>query len=251
MYVRKRKGIILGFIGVISFLIIWELYAISRNYPLFPRVYEIITSVVSSILADDFLPNFLSTLSISLRGILASVIVGVPLGLAMGESRTIRQLIGPLFNSLRGVAGISLFPILIVIFGIGDGARIFVIFWTALPAVVMNTIAGLYTIDHEVVEASQTMGASRMQVLFYIKIPLAFDYILNGIKIGMGTGWISLVVAEMLGASRGLGFMLSWSAASFQFAKSYSYIVIISAILGLLTAMVEGVQKAVQKKLYQ
>lgn len=248
---NKLKGTILGVVGVMSFILIWELYAIYRDYALFPRVYEIISQVWKSLNANDFLPNFSSTLSIALRGIGLAAIVGITLGVAMGESKHIRMIMNPLVNSLRGVAGISLFPILIVVFGIGDGSRIFVIFWTAVFPVLMNSIYALSKVDHELVEAGQIGGANRLEILLYIKMPLALTTILTGIKIGMGTGWISLVVAEMLGASRGLGFMLSWSAASFQFAKSYSYIVIVSAVLGILTAGIEILQKAVQKKITQ
>jgi NitT/TauT family transport system permease protein len=245
----NSKGIVLGLIGIGAFIIIWELYAISIDYPLFPRVMEILTQIVKSILDEDFMPNFLSTFSIAIRGISLAVVVGFVLGVAMGESNLILKILSPLINSFRGVSGISLFPILIVVFGIGDGSRIFVIFWTAVFPIIINTIAGLNDVNHEVVEAGQTEGASKIHILIHLKIPLALTTILNGIKIGMGTGWISLVVAEMLGASRGLGFMLTWSAASFQFAKSYSYIFIVSAILGVLTAGVEYIQKQAEYKL--
>lgn len=151
----------------------------------------------------------------------------------MSLSNTIRYIFNPLVELFRNVPSITLFPILLVIYGIGDFSRIFVIFWTAYPSILLSTLYGLRTIDKAVIEAAKIEGANEWQIMRYVKIPLAFSEVLNGTKIGIGSGFVAIVVAEMLGASKGLGYMVLWSTNSFKYAETYAYIIII-ALVGLL-----------------
>lgn len=247
---NKLSSVMLGIAGLLLFIGLWDLYSIYKDYSLFPRANEIVKQLLKVISSKEFISNFTSTIKLALLGTLYATIFGILLGTAIAESKILNKLISPLINSLRGVAGISLFPILIVIFGIGDASRIVVIFWTAWPSILMSTYRNLLAVDKEVLEASQVFGAGRWTTLIRIKFPLSTLGILNGIKIGVGSGWISLVVAEMLGASKGLGYMLNWSAQTFRFAESYAYIVIISAVLGIITAILDAISKWLERKIY-
>lgn len=160
-------------------------------------------------------------------------VVGIVIAFLMSLNEKMRHIIMPVVECLRNIPAITLFPMLLVIFGIGDSSRIFVIFWTAYPSIIIQTYYGLNNIDNSIVEAAQNCGASNLQVYRYIRFPLAMFDILNGVRIAIGAGFIAIVVAEMLGATKGLGYMILWCTNAFKYPETYAYIVIVSLIGGL------------------
>jgi NitT/TauT family transport system permease protein len=155
----------------------------------------------------------------------------------------------PVVDSVRPVAALTLFPLLIIILGLGIWSKAFVIFWTAWPAMLLATLQSIRQVDQAVREAALLDGAGRWHMLAHIVLPLASPGIMTGLRIGMGGGWISLVSAEMLGASEGLGYMVLSSSQTFQFATMYAAIIII-AITGLLmNSILALVQQMLEVKL--
>ena len=189
-----------------------------------------------------------SSLKIILIGIGIACVFGITLGILMSAIKSINQALTPLIESLRGVAALTLFPLLIATLGIGDISRIFVIFWTAWPSVLISTIKGLDT-EQSLVEAAQSCGANKYQEYKYIRIPLAIPNIISGIRIGISGGLISLIAAEMLGATKGIGYMLLWASHAFDFKSVYAYIIIIALIGGAINWLMLIVEKRVKEKL--
>ena len=252
---RKKKNnkiikSLLGILGIILFLIFWELLHVTKNTPAIPSVKSLFIGIFNLFSSQDFYFNLFSSLKISIIGIFLASIFGIFLGILMNEIVFFKKLLSPLINSFRGIASLSLFPILIVLFGIGDSVRIFIIFWTAWPPILLNTIRGLEEIESELLDASKNLGCNKLQTLFYVKLPLASLNIVNGIKVGIGTGWISLIAAEMLGATKGLGFMILVSSQTFKFSTSFAYIFISSAICGIATFFINVIMKIINKKLF-
>jgi len=244
-----KNKTLLGLLGVFIFLSIWELNSSLAAKSYFPSAINVMLKIVDVLMSDRFITHLMSSLTIALAGIGYAIIIGVVVGVAMGEVMWIRRLLEPLTHSLRGIASLSLFPILIIVFGIGIGSRVFVIFWTAWPPILISSIKSISDADKELVEASQTMGATRMQILTLIKIPLASSRILTGVKIGFGTGWISLIAAEMLVSTSGIGFMIINLTQTFRFEEAYAYVLIASALLFILTALLDIIIKQVDKKI--
>ena len=215
------------------FICLWQLLVVINKDPTLISAEKIGKKLLEIIVDEKFHKNLLSTLKITAIGISIAIIFGFSLGIIMSLSDTLRYIFNPLVELFRNVPSITLFPILLVIYGIGDFSRIFVIFWTAYPSILLSTLYGLRTIDKAVIEAAKIEGANEWQIMRYVKIPLAFSEVLNGTKIGIGSGFVAIVVAEMLGASKGLGYMVLWSTNSFKYAETYAYIIII-ALVGLL-----------------
>lgn len=94
------------------------------------------------------------------------------------------------------------------------------------------------------------MGCSDYQMYKLIKIPLALPEILNGLRISLGNGFIAIVVAEMLGASKGLGFMVQWTTQSFNYAHTYAYIFIIAIVGGSINYIMNQIIKSKERKLF-
>ena len=101
-----------------------------------------------------------------------------------------------------------------------------------------------------IIEAAQSAGANKWQIMRLIKFPLAIPEILNGIKIGMGSGFVAIVVAEMLGASKGLGFMVLWSTNAFNYNETYAYIIIIALVGAVANYLMSVIINRYERKLY-
>jgi ABC-type nitrate/sulfonate/bicarbonate transport system permease component len=253
MTCHRKRGLnkfLLGTAGIVIFFMMWDVLVKVDSNDYMPSSIEIIKALYRVLGQETFLTNLKVSMSITVSGVLYAVVFGLGLGIIIGEFDFIKRLLSPLTTSLRGIASLSLFPILIVIFGISDTARIFVIFWTAWPPVMLSTIRGLYDVDKELIEVAQVFGANRLTILFKIKIPLSIFSIMNGIKIGLGTGWISLIAAEMLGASRGIGFMILWNAQTFKFSNAFAYVIVATSTLGVITFFTNALISKIEKKYF-
>lgn len=219
-------------LGIVAFLILWNVLSSAMENPVIPSLKKVLSSFLNALSDEKFFANLSSTLKIVAIGIGISIVVGILFGMLNDLSKNLMEMASPIFESLRSVPAITLFPLILCLFGIGDISRISIIIWTAIPPIVISTTHGLREVDRSCVEAAQTFGANRWQILWQIKFPMALPETLNGIKIGIGTGFISVVTAEMLGASKGIGYMILWSTNSFRYADVYAYIIIV-ALLGL------------------
>jgi ABC-type nitrate/sulfonate/bicarbonate transport system permease component len=190
-----------------------------------------------------FIRHISASLSILFSGIGIAAFAGFAIGLLLYRYKLFKAAAYPVIECVRGIAALTLFPLLIVLFGLGASARIFVIFWTAWPAVVLSTLNSL-DVDKCVVDAARTAGAGDWRIIFSIRIPMAARGILTGLRIGAGGGWISLIAAEMLGAQKGIGFFLLWSSQSFQYERVYASIVIIALIGGAVNFILLLLQEA-------
>ena len=234
---KKR---LINVIGIAMFILLWQLLSKKTGDVAIVGIDKIFTSLINILKDQKFYSHLLSTLKILCIGIGIAVVLGITVGILIDMSELIKGLTTPVIELLRNIPSITLFPIILVIFGIGDFSRIFIIFWTATPPVIISTIYGLRNIDKEIINASEVFGANKLQRMIYIKFPLAMLEILNGIKIAIGNGFVAIVVAEMLGASKGLGYMVLWATNSFKYNETYAYIIII-AVVGFMANMIMGV----------
>lgn len=146
--------------------------------------------------------------------LLAAIAVGVPVGLAIGLSRVGRGIFDPLLEFLRPLPPLAYLPLIIIWFGIGEASKVLVIAIAMLAPIALSTAAGVRGVSQDRINAARTLGASRWQVLGHVVLPSALPSILTGLRIALGAGWTTLVAAELIAATRGLGFMIQ-SAAQF------------------------------------
>ena len=139
---------------------------------------------------------------------LLASLVGIPAGLAMGVSRPARAVLDPLIEFYRPLPPLAYLPLMVIWFGIGETAKVLLIFLACFAPVALATRAGVLSASADQVNAARSMGASRWQVLLHVVLPAATPDILVGLRIGMGVGWTTLVAAEMVAANAGLGQMV-------------------------------------------
>ncbi|RJT17270.1 taurine ABC transporter permease TauC [Buttiauxella izardii] len=149
-----------------------------------------------------------------LTALLAAVLIGIPVGIAMGLSPTIRGILDPLIELYRPVPPLAYLPLMVIWFGIGETSKILLIYLAIFAPVAMSTMAGVRSAKQVRIRAAEALGASRLQVVWHVILPGALPEILTGFRIGLGVGWSTLVAAELIAATRGLGFMVQ-SAGEF------------------------------------
>jgi taurine transport system permease protein len=158
------------------------------------------------------LQHLLASLGRVLAALVGAVAAGVILGFAVNLNRTARGVIEPLLEFYRPIPPLAYLPLVIIWFGIGEFAKILVIFLGILPSIIIATNDGLRSVSQDRVNAALALGATRFQVVALVLFPHALPNILTGTRIGLGTGWATLVAAELVAATRGLGFMIKGAA---------------------------------------
>lgn len=138
----------------------------------------------------------------------AAIATGVPLGLLMGLHRGLSATLDPFVQFLRPLPKIALVPLVIVWFGIGEGAKFFLIFISSLLSIVVSASAAVQGVSQARLRAAQTLGASRRQQFTHVVLPNALPEVFTGIRLSIGIGWTSLIAAEMVAANSGLGWMV-------------------------------------------
>ncbi|MBO9668233.1 MAG: ABC transporter permease [Bdellovibrio sp.] len=145
------------------------------------------------------------------RVILGCVIGGVlalPIGLLMGASNRVYDYLNPLIQVLRPIPPIAYIPLAILWFGLGNPPAVFLIALGAFFPILMNTIVGVRAVDSIYIRAARNLGAGSFLMFRKVIVPAAMPYILSGIRIGIGTGFICMIVAEMIAVNSGLGYRI-------------------------------------------
>jgi taurine transport system permease protein len=156
--------------------------------------------------------HILHSVKLVLMGFSAAVLIGVPLGLAMGWSRSAEALVNPAFLLIRPIPPLAWIPLAIVWLGLGDGAKVLVIWFAAFVPSVINSYAGVRNIEPHLIEAARMLGVPRGMLVREILVPGALPMIFTGLRLSLQACWTTLVAAELIGALAGLGRVLSQSA---------------------------------------
>ncbi len=160
------------------------------------------------------LQHLVASLGRVFAALVAATLVGIPVGLAIGTSRIGRGIFDPVLEFLRPIPPLAYLPLIIIWFGIGEEAKVLVIAIAMVAPIALSTASGVRNVQQDRISAARSLGASRRQVIRFVVLPSALPSILTGLRIALGAGWTTLVAAELVAATRGLGFMIQ-SAAQF------------------------------------
>lgn len=159
--------------------------------------------------------------------------LALPLGLAMGASPRVHAWMNPLVQVLRPIPPIAYIPLAMLWFGLGNPPAVFLIAIGAFFPVLMNTIAGVRQVDGIYLRAANNLGAGKLTIFLRVILPAAVPYILSGVRIGIGTAFIVVIVAEMIAVNSGLGFRISEAREYFWSDKVIAGMISIG-VLGLV-----------------
>ncbi|GAA4015600.1 ABC transporter permease subunit [Actimicrobium antarcticum] len=152
--------------------------------------------------------HILTSVTRVLVAFVLAVVIGVPLGIAMGTSRLVRGIADPLIEFYRPLPPLAYLPLIVIWLGIDESAKIALIFLACLAPLAMAAKAGVRSVPAEQINAAFSLGASRWQVVRLVVLPASLPEILTGMRIAIGFGWTTLVAAEMVAATKGVGQMV-------------------------------------------
>jgi NitT/TauT family transport system permease protein len=230
----RLADVLLRSSGLLLFIALWEaaprLGWVRATYLAPPsRVFHALRLLAArGELARHF---FISLQRVSL-GLLLSVAAGVLLGLFTGYFKFIDRILNLLFQAFRQMSAFALFPVFILLFGLGELSKTIIIFWASLWPVLLNTNSGVKNVDPVLIQSAQSMGASKHYIFLHIILPAAAPEIFTGIRLGGSYCVMAVVAAEMIGATAGLGYLVLYSEETFNVPEMYGGIVAL-AILGI------------------
>ena len=152
--------------------------------------------------------HFLHSSKLVLMGFAAAVSIGVPLGLAMGWSRRAEALVNPVFLLIRPIPPLAWIPLAIVWLGLGDAAKVLVIWFAAFVPAVINSHAGVRSIEPHLIEAASSLGVRGPMLAREVLLPGALPLVFTGLRLSLQACWTTLVAGELIGAILGLGHVL-------------------------------------------
>ena len=175
-------------------MVIWFFAARMVNRPFQFPYLESVLKELGYAMSDLYVwRNVLITFRRVFTGVFYAILIGFPLGICMGYSKFIMRLLAPFINALRQIPITSWIPLAIIWFGLGDGPSIFVITFTAVFTIVLNTVAGVNEIAPEYYHAVRTMGASTLGVIKDVVLPGCTSGLITGIRVALGMAWMTVV----------------------------------------------------------
>jgi NitT/TauT family transport system permease protein len=229
---------------VIAILIaMWWLVIVVTHSAIFPTPWQVVMGTLE--LARD--GTLWSDIGASLMrvgvGFLLAVSIAVPLGLWMGWVKGAFSTLNPIFQILRPISPIAWIPIAILWFGVGDASPIFLIFMSSVFPMVVQTTAGVHTIERRYLRAAENFGVSRYTLFSRVIIPAVLPQIIVGMRIGLGVAWLVVVAAEMIALRSGLGYLIIDSRNA---GNRYDLVIGGMVIIGLIGLSLDGAMRLME-----
>ena len=213
--VRKSGYLWLSVASLCGFFLFWycivEFEVIARNLLASPgEVVDTFISKLSSRAPDGATlgNHWMASMKLALIGYISAVVIGAPLGLLMGWFKKVDSVVKPIFELIRPIPPIAWIPLAILWFGIGLPAKAFIIWLSAFVPCVINSYAGIKLTEPVLISVARTFGASNFATFLKVGVPSALPMVFTGLRVSLSSAWMTLVAAELLAATEGLGYMI-------------------------------------------
>lgn len=253
---KKSFCMMLSIGSLLVILIIWEL--VTDVFGVFtPQLLPSPSAVVKAFLfklanknpdGSVLFTHVLSSLKIAVSGYVLGAVTGIPLGIMMGWYKPVDKLVKPLFDFIRNIPAIAWITLFIIWFGIGVFSKSMIIFIGSFIATVVNSSAGIRQTSIVHIWVAKTFGATNFEMLKKVAVPSALPLIFTGLKVGLSMSWMSLVAAELVAASSGLGYMIQIARAMGRPDIVIVGMLTIAAIGAILTGILEVLEKKTVKR---
>ena len=245
-----KKRFLYGALGILGFLMIW--YAAVRLTDLgsiMPDPAAVFSKFFRAFVEPIGTKTMLFHILTSLRRMLIPYffggLFGVLLGILMGWYRTVDAIFMPYIQMLRPIPPIAWIPLSIVWFGFGEGSKYFLIFLACFFTIALTTYNGVHSVDETLVRAARMLGAKDNQLFTTIVLPTTVPYIFSGLQVALGSAWATIVAAEMIRSSEGVG----WLIVSGQDIGNMLQIMVGIIAITLTGLLITSVMRGVESKL--
>jgi ABC-type nitrate/sulfonate/bicarbonate transport system permease component len=246
--VRRHDPVLLGIAGLVAFGLVWE--GAARVGWLNPVVVSSPGRIAVAFVGQAASGQFFGDLGVSLEelavGFLLSVVVGVALGIAMGLHRDVEYALDPFVWFLYATPLIALYPLLVVWLGFGFVTVVTVAFLLTVVSIIVNTLAGVRSVDPVLIRAVRAFGGNRSAVIRKVILPASLPLIIAGIRIGLSRTLIGVVLGEMFSSNAGLGFRMTVYAARLRTADVFVPLIAFVVIGVVMTQLVGLFERRLQ-----
>ena len=244
-FYERYEGLILGGSAVVLVVALWEFIWYKKWIsPLFFSGPSAIAKQFWYLLTEGTLKaDILFSGKNFILGLSAAAVSGIVLGVLIGWYRRLRLIFDPFFNALYATPRLAMMPMIIMWFGIGWKSKVFIVFLSSFFPILVNTVAGVRSLDRDLLRAARAFCASDWQIFKTIAVPGSVPFILTGIRQGVALGLIGVVVGEMFGGSEGVGFLVSYGGTTFQSDTVFVGVIIIALFGMLLTFLTERLER--------
>lgn len=237
------RRILASLVVITVLLAAWWVSVVQTGSVIFPTPWQVALGTAELVEDGTLWIHIGSSLLRVGTGFALAVLIAVPLGLWMGWIRGAYITLNPLFQILRPISPIAWIPIAILWFGVGNASPIFLIFISSVFPMVVQTIAGVHTIERRYLRAAANFGVSRYALFRQVVIPAVLPQVLVGMRIGLGVAWLVVVAAEMIALRSGLGFLIMDSRNA---GNRYDLVIASMIIIGLIGLMLDGVMRLLE-----
>ena len=243
----RSRDRVLSVASPIGLLLVWEIAArfhlIDTRF--FPAPSAILEFLWGMVLTGEIFIHTWVSLKRLFWGTLIGGVPALVLGIAMGLNRPIRAIFDPLISATYPIPKSSILPLALLIFGIGEGSKVFMVAIGVFFPVAINATTGVLEINKIYLDVGRNFQANRWNTFWTIALPGALPVIMTGFKLGIGIGLILIAVAEMIGAKSGLGYLI-WSAwETFAVEQMYAGLFMIALIGFALTVLLNEIERLI------
>lgn len=237
----SRTALGLRLLIIFAVLITWELIARNSVKIAFFISYpsEILLDLIDFVKSGDVWMHTFNTIKEAYLGLLYGTIMGVFLGVILSQFKTIGKALVPIISVIQSIPQLTLAPLYILWFGIGLTSKVVLSSLMVFFNVFFSTYNAIKNIDQKLIETSTLLGASKTQNLLHIVIPCSMPWIMSGVRIGANVCVVGAIIGEYIGASKGLGWMVTYASSFFEIKRVMSCILILMIIGFVVTYILE------------
>ena len=244
-YLRNER-LILGLAGFVTALIVWELVvnlgwlrAVFISSP--SRIWR---ATLLEVQVGRIWGDIGASLLVYVLGFGAAAAVGITIGLVAGWFKHANYIVDPWLSALYATPDIALAPLIILVLGIGVASKVFVVFLTAVFVVAVNTLVGVRSTDARMFEVARSFGAGRGRIFRTVVLPSTIPFIMTGLRLASGRGLVGVVLAELIAANQGIGFLISISGTTLNTARMMIGVL----LLGIFGVLIGEVMRRIEAR---
>lgn len=228
---RRKTMLALNVSAVALGILIWWILSVS-GFRL-PTPVEVVVRAGQLIADGTLSTDIAASLTRVLIGFALGTALAIPVGFLMGWYFVARGLMEPYVQFFRTIPPLAIIPLAIVLMGIGEEPKIFVIFLASFLSCVISTYQGVINVDRTLINAARVLGSKDGGIFLRVVVPASTPFILVGMRVGLGAAWSTLVAAELIAAQLGLGFRMQQAQLYYDLPTIFVGLITIG-ILGLL-----------------
>ena len=231
---RRNYWLLAGLGLIVPFVVWWAATLSGANEIFLPKPWSVMTRIATWWQEDALWDDITISISRVMGGFLLSALIALPLGLLIGSYKAVQAFLEPLTDFIRYIPAVAFIPLVMLWIGIDESSKVAIIFIGTFFQMMLMVAEDVRRVPMAQIEAAQTMGATREELIRLVIFPSAKPALLDTLRVTMGWAWTYLVVAELVAANSGLGYAILKAQRFLQTDKIFASMMLIG-VIGLLT----------------